>query len=210
MGKNPTPAPGIPEYGNVGKVKGFDEGKTKPDDKTFQKYMEEAPSAQRTTAATPEEMMKTAKTTTPTYESLLSQIDTSQSNMSQIQSLLKDPNLKLKASQSRIVKNKLTDANNKIRSSAKQLGAKEIDKAKIPPRSSPIVKFISYVANSQDQIQQVKEQISALASSNKQISPADLLSAQVKLAQAQQALEYSSVLISKTLDGIKQTLNIQM
>ncbi len=210
MAKNPVPTSGVPDYGNVGKVKGFDEGKVKPDDKTFQKYMEEAPNATRTTAASPEEMMKTAKSTAPTYESLLSQVDTSQNNMTHLQSLLQDPYLKLKSSQSRIVKNKLTDANKQIRSTAKKLGAQEIDKPKIPPRSSPIMKFLSYVQNSQDQIQQVKSQINTLATSNKNVSPADLLSAQVKLAQAQQALDYSSILISKVIDDIKQTLNIQM
>ena len=42
------------------------------------------------------------------------------------------------------------------------------------------------------------------------LSPAALLTIQVKLAKAQQELEYSSVLLSKAVDDIKTMFNIQL
>ncbi len=208
--------PGGPEdvsgYGKVEPTKGFDkETRIKPDEKKFRSFMEEEPAAQKTTAPSPAQMTERPQLTSPpTLDSLLSQINTSQTTMQNIQSLLQDPNLQLKSSQTRLLKNKLGDAQKTIRSTAKTIGAKQTDLKKLPARSDPITKFLGYVSNSQNQIEEVKTQLNDYASSGQKMQPSVLLSAQVKLAQAQQTLEYSSVLLSKTLEAIKQTLNIQM
>jgi hypothetical protein len=46
--------------------------------------------------------------------------------------------------------------------------------------------------------------------SGNQMSPADFLIVQIRMSQAQQEIEYSSLLLGKVIDSIRTTLSIQI
>jgi len=69
---------------------------------------------------------------------------------------------------------------------------------------------LGLITDGQDQLNKTQDMIQNMKLSDGTISPAQLLLIQVKMAKAQQELEYSSVLLSKAVDDIKTMFNIQL
>ncbi len=74
----------------------------------------------------------------------------------------------------------------------------------------PIERFINYVTDGENQLTAAQQKISEMQSKGGELRPADFLLIQVKMGQAQQEIEFSSTLLAKVIDSIKQTLNIQL
>jgi hypothetical protein len=146
---------------------------------------------------------------TPTYGSLIAQAKGAQDTLGAVETQLNTPNLKLKRSQNHLLRNKLQDATEYTRAAAGKLGI-DSPAFKIPPGTGPIDRFLAYVNDGQEQMSLVSQKLQELASSNTQISPADMLLVQVKLNQAQQEIEYSSTLLGKVIDSLKTVLNTQL
>lgn len=149
--------------------------------------------------------------TPPTQEAVLSQMKSTSSVLGNIQKQLHTKNLTLKQSQKYLLRNKLKSAQKNIDSAAQRAGVntKQSKEGRFK-RSTPIEKFISYVTSGQNNLNEAQSMVSKLNSNGKQMSPGDLLTIQIKLSKAQQELEYSSVLLSKAVDDIKQMFNIQI
>jgi hypothetical protein len=214
-GKSPLNPENIPGSNKINKPDNFEQKPSiKPNKEAFQSYMKETPTDDtvNTGQVSP---MDLAKSTTPqaagvSMDSLLGQADTTSNTINSLQNNLNTPNLKFKHSQQRLLDNKLTDAQSHITTASEKLGAPLLPKTKIPAGSRPVVKFLSYVTDGQNQILAAKKQLQAIKAKGQALKPTDMLLVQVKLAQAQQELEYSSVLVSKVVDVIKQTINIQI
>lgn len=144
----------------------------------------------------------------PTVEGLISQIDNTQGQMKKVEQSLNFAQLKLKKAQERLVDDKLQAASSDIQGAAKAAGAPLVPTT-IENGMPPVAKFLSYVGDSQNQLTEVKSTLSSMAKKGP-MNPADMLLIQVKLAQAQQEVEFSSALLSKVVESIKQTLNIQI
>jgi hypothetical protein len=148
--------------------------------------------------------------TTPTMDTLLSQVGNVQSTLGDINSQLNTPNLKLKASTKYLVKSKLTDANDNLRTFNAKIGAN------VPPEpnpgsfSGPLGKFFAYLTDGQTQMQEAQQQLQSLKDKGTSISPGDFLLVQVKLNKAQQLLEFTSVLLSNAVGDIKQMMQVQL
>lgn len=186
--------------------------KQAPNPSEFQSHMKETPPAAGQKGVSPMELQgaDAAKAAGPTLPSLIQQASQTQETLSDIQKKLKTPNLRFKRQHQYLLKNKLTDANNHLRSAIQKLGG-EVPATKKPPKGAgPLEKFISLVGDGQDKMHAVTDQLKSIGESDKKMSPTDYLIVQVKLAQAQQEIEYSSVLLSKMVDALKQTLNIQI
>jgi flagellar biosynthesis/type III secretory pathway ATPase len=56
----------------------------------------------------------------------------------------------------------------------------------------------------------VQQKLKSLAASNKPINPADMMLVQIKMSQAQQEIEYSTTLLGKVIDSLKQIINTQL
>ena len=149
-------------------------------------------------------------TTGPSMDTLLGQMSSTSSVLGDVQNQLHTKNLNLKQSQKYLLRAKLTSANQNIRSAADKSG---VDVGPLPPtsaRQSPVKKFLNLITDGQNQLHQTQEMIQNMKTSGGSLSPAELLTIQVKLAKAQQELEYSSVLLSKAVDDIKTMFNIQL
>jgi hypothetical protein len=150
-----------------------------------------------------------ATTGTPTFQSIQAQTKTAQDTLGDVAQKLNDPNLKLKRSQSLLVRQKLTDAQSHIRAAGAKLGV-DAPPFKMPAGASGIGKFLAWVNDGQDQMLAAQKKLSQLGANGQEINPADMLSIQVKMGLAQQEIEYTSTLLSKVIDTIKQTINIQL
>ncbi len=149
-----------------------------------------------------------ALTSTPSFDTLLTQVTSAQSTLGDISTQFNTQNLKLKQSSKYLLKNKLGDANDHIFSAGSVLGLE-------PPASSttlsgPFGKFIGMITDGQNKLREAQTQLQSLKDKGHQMSPADMLLIQVKLNLAQQELEYSSVVLSNAISDIKMLFNIQL
>ncbi len=122
---------------------------------------------------------------------------------------LNTPNLKLKRSQAHLLKNKLGDANTYARAAASKLGI-ESPPLKSGAGSGTVERFISYVNDGQDQMARVQQKLAEISAQGDEIRPGDMMLVQIKMGQAQQEIDYSSSLLGKVIDSIKQMMNIQL
>lgn len=146
----------------------------------------------------------------PNMATLMSQVQLAQSSMSDLQTQLSYPNLKLKASQKYIVKNKLTDANSNLRTANSKLGVPPSDEVISSGASGPLGKFLDYVSDGMNQLESAKQQLSNLKSQGHNLTPGDFLLIQIKMNKAQQELDFTSVLLSKAVEDFKMMMNIQL
>lgn len=185
--------------------------------KDFKPYMEgtakASPIAGNQASTGPTPMSLAGETTNagspPSMAQILNQSKSMQDNLGTIHAQLKDPNLKLKRSQSHLLKNKLTDAQGYIRQAASKVGV-ESPPMEIEPGTNAIGRFIAYVNDGQDQLIQVQQKLKTMASKGQQLNAAEMLSVTVKMNLAQQEIEYSTTLLAKVIDSVKQIMNIQL
>ncbi len=146
----------------------------------------------------------------PSMDSVIGQINSTSSILGDLQNQLHTKSLTLKQSQKYLLRNKLTSANEHIRSAAEKSGVPPGNSQLGSTRQNPIMKFLKLVTDSQDQLNKTQEVMQNMQRSTSSLNPAQLLTVQIKLAKAQQELEYSSVLLSKAVDDIKTMFNIQL
>ncbi len=218
MADNPLPTPDIPGYGKVEPTKGFDKEThlKPPDTQAFQSYMKEPMQKQTPETAneriSPMELAKAGapKQGAPTLDNFLNQIQSTTSQIENMQNNLATPNLRFKSSQSRLFESKLGDARSHIVSASQKLGAPLVPETVIPPGSGPVFKFISMLTDGQRQLLEARAQVEKFKTKGNNLAPGDMLLIQIKLSQAQQEIEYSSILLSKVVDIVKQMINIQI
>jgi hypothetical protein len=122
---------------------------------------------------------------------------------------LQTPNLKLRRSQSHLLRNKLTDANTHINAAAGKLGL-DAPEMKFPQGAGAMERFLGYINAGQDQFDAVQKKLQEMSSSGQQLSPGDMMLIQSKMAVAQQEIEYSSTLLSKVIQSLTQIMGIQL
>ena len=210
----PTPPEEITGKGNIGPTTPANEERRTPDVQRFHSFMQETPKPAEMAPGTeisPMDLLNKSNLPkgAPTTKSLLEQMNAAQDELETVQQNLQFPQLKLKRSAEHLLNNKLTDANQNLRFAAGKLGL-EPPPATITTGLSPLDKLITFAADGQNQLLSVKQELHKFATNRRQMNPADMMLVQIKLAQAQQEIEYSSILISKIVDSIKQMMNIQI
>lgn len=141
--------------------------------------------------------------------SLIGQAKHAQDSFGEVSKQLNTPNLKLKRSQSHLLRNKLSDANAQLNSVSEKLG---VPPAKVNTKGTagPFGRFVAYVNAGQEQFAAVQSKLSELAAKGQQLNPADMMLLQSKMNIAQQEIEYSSTLLGKVIESIKTMMNIQL
>ena len=143
------------------------------------------------------------------FNSILAQAKGAQDSLGNVGKQLNDQKLKLKRSQSHLVRQKLDDANGYIRAAGSKLGA-PMGEQKLPPGLTGISRFIAMVNDGQDQLYQVQKQLSDLAGKGQSLNPGEMMAVQVKMGLAQQEIEYTSTLLSKVIQSMTQVINTQL
>ncbi|MBU6383560.1 MAG: hypothetical protein KGQ49_01245 [Verrucomicrobia bacterium] len=143
------------------------------------------------------------------FDSIVGQAGQMQDSLGTVAQQLKNQNLKLKRSQTHLIKQKLSDANEHINAAASKLGL-HIQEGKIPAGLDTLARFIAMVNDGQNNLLQVQEALKKMASSQQNVNPAEMLSIQVKMGLAQQEIQYTSTLLGKVIQSITQLLNTQL
>ena len=146
----------------------------------------------------------------PTIDSLLAQVTNAHSTINDLRENMSYPNLKLKASQKYLLKNKLTDANTNLRAANAKLGAQVPAEPEHTKFSGPLGKFLAFITDGQTQLQSAQRQLESLKEKGTNMTPGDFLLVQVKMSKASQELEYSSVLLSNAVQGFKTLMQVQL
>lgn len=146
----------------------------------------------------------------PTQDSIIGQMNSVSGVLGDVQQQLNTKNLKLKPAQKYLLRNKLGESNTLIRGTAEKLGVDTGTPPSQLSRQNPIARFLSFINDSQVQISSAQQKLQEIGSSGKQLEPGEMLLIQVKLAKAQQELEYSSVLLSNAVQDVKTLFNIQI
>ncbi|MBI5346871.1 MAG: hypothetical protein HZB76_07010, partial [Chlamydiae bacterium] len=203
MPTGPTDPSGLAGPEKIGKDKGLESDKSgKPDSGSFQSYLKEAPGK----PATPSEISqmelasKSAISTTPSFQSLLGQVSNAQDSLGEIEKNIKTPQLAFKRSQEKLLNSKLNDANDHLKSAVEKLGGNVPSPTDVDKKGGPLAKFVGLLTDGQNKLLAAQNQISAMSKQGKSLSAPDMLLVQVKLSQAQQEIEYSSILLSKVVD----------
>lgn len=142
-------------------------------------------------------------------DTISEQARNAQDSLGTVEKQLKDKNLKLKRSQSHLIRQKLGDANTHIRAAGSKLGV-QTGEAKTPGGLSGVARFIAMVNDGQDQLMQVQDQLKKMSANGEQLNPGEMMSIQVKMGLAQQEIEYSSTLLSKVIQSLTQIINTQL
>jgi hypothetical protein len=186
--------------------------------KGFESYMEKAgaqmhnlQSSAKTTASSPFDLARAQAplASGPTFDSLLSQVKSSQVMLGDMNSDLNTKNLKLKQSQRYLLRSKLKNANGYLKAANVKMGA-EAPAPAAATGGGILGKFVNYVADGQSNLIAAQQQLVNLKGKGDALKPADFLSIQLKLAHAQQEIEYASVMLSKAVDDMKTLMNIQL
>ena len=214
MGKQAIP-PVDPE--GIGPIKQPDSGpKTTPDRSQFDSLMQEpakSPSSTPSSAQiSPLELPQGAITGAQpaSLDSLIAQVWQSENKFDDLQRDLNTKNLRFRRSEQYLMRNKLSEANTHLTAASEKMGAKVLPDQTLSSGLNPVEKFLKMVTHGQSQLTEAKQTLTELKDTEEGLSPADLMLVQVKLAQAQQELEYASILLSKVIDVIKQMINIQL
>lgn len=152
--------------------------------------------------------------TGPNMATLQTQVLHAQTTLGDINNMLSTPNLKVKPSSKYLLRNKLSEANQQLRTVNSKVGGpqqeEEGEAHDMPAGSGPIQKFLSYVGGSQVALANTQKQLQELSQKGDALNPAELLFVQIKLNKAQQLLDYSSILLSKAIDDMKTLFSVQL
>ena len=207
-----APKPDIPEYGRIEPAgKPIEqEFQNKPDTKAFESLMEKETEAPKSQISPMQLAQNQQGNVLATTESLLGQVDATALQMDEIRNKLNTPDLTLKNSHQKLLNSKLTEANEHLQKASEYLGGKEISPTSIPSDATPIAKFLGYLTDGQNRLLAAKHQLSDISAKGGELQPSEMMLIQINLSQAQQEIEFSSVLLSKVTDALKQTLSIQL
>ncbi len=145
----------------------------------------------------------------PTFDGLLSQTKSVQGMLGDINTNLQTKNLKLKQSDRASLRSKLTNANSYLKAANTKMGA---EVAEEPPATGGGIlgKFLGLVTQGQSNVAAAQKQLLDMKNKGASLNPADFLAIQIKLAHAQQEIEYASMMLANTVSGLKTLFNIQL
>ncbi|MEI6243131.1 MAG: hypothetical protein WCP39_06990 [Chlamydiota bacterium] len=146
----------------------------------------------------------------PTLSSLLGQVESIKEQSKKTESFLRSSNLKLKRSHQKLLDTKLNDSKDHIQSAAKKLGAKIEEAPEIKERGSPVAKFLGYLTQGESQLINIQSKLKDISAGGNPLPIADMLLIQAKLSQAQQAVEFSAIMLNNVISGLKQIMSIQI
>lgn len=207
----PKPTPDVPEFGKIEPGKPLQpEGPSRPDVKAFESFMQEEAGPSKAQPSPMQLAQMQQSGITATTESLLGQVNAASNQIGELRNRLNTPDLTLKNSHQKLLNSKLTEANDHLQKATEYLGAEDISPTQVAEDTTPVTKFLGYLTDGENRLLSAKQQLSSLSAKGGELQPSEMMLVQINIAQAQQEIEFSSLLLSKVTDALKQTLSIQL
>lgn len=192
------------------KIEG-NEGLLKPSAQPFSSYMKDNTTlSPATPQISPFDLLQEGKVKPGeiSSDSVLKQINSTSNALGVMQNQLQTKNLELKPSQSYLLRNKLTDANEKIRSATKTAGVSE--GATVPMKRNPIERFLALLSDGQNRLNEAQSNLTQMGNDGKELDFPELMRIQIQLSKAQREVEFASIMLSKFLSNIQMLFNVQI
>lgn len=146
----------------------------------------------------------------PSTVDLLAQTQIAVDRIESIKADLAAPELQIKNSVQRLLKNKLGDINDNLKVAFAKAGLEYVPPEQRGLRTNPLVNFLDMLSSGQTNLERLSGHVEALAAHEDQIRPMDLLAVQIKVSHVQSQLEFFSNLLNKSLESTKTLMNVQV
>lgn len=118
----------------------------------------------------------------------------------------------IKSSYQDLLRNKLSHIDENLKIALSKAGVEYTSEVKTETKGllNPVERYLGYLTQSQDRLANLGNTIEAMHNDNKELSPASMLSIQIKVANIQQELEFFTSLLNKALESTKTLMNVQV
>lgn len=137
--------------------------------------------------------------------SMIDQIDQVKEKLSQAQT-------EIKPSYQTLLRNRLSHIDDNLKIALNKAGVEytPASNATEAGKTNPVEKFISFLTDSQHQLENLDSTISHLNMTGAELSPANMFAIQLKMNYIQQQIELFTGLLSKALEATKTIMNVQL
>ena len=136
---------------------------------------------------------------------VISQIDQVKTQLAQTQTVIKP-------SYQTLLRNRLSHIDDNLKIALSKAGVEYTPPPNTPAtgKTNPVERFISFLTNSQHQLENLHGTIENLNITGAQLSPANMLAIQMKMGYVQQQIELFTSLLNKALESTKTIMNVQV
>ncbi len=198
------------------------EAANEPDPARFNEILEQkpipTPVAQQETAGKPSVIEHVASINSsggtnpqaPDQAKLFAQTQSTLQTVEKAKETLARSEVQLSAPVQRLMRNKLTHVDDNLKIALSKVGVEYTPPGEITNLNTPINRFIGMLTNAQTNLASMGSYLEGAAASGRKLSPADMLSIQLKISVVQQELELFISLLSKALEATKTIMNVQV
>lgn len=140
---------------------------------------------------------------------LVAQADEVVNQISTIKEKLQTPNLELKPATQMLLQNKLQHIDENLRVALSKAGVEYTPSEQLQNKSvNPIERFLGFLTNGQTQLAGLSNELETLGT--KEITPANMLRIQMKVAYISQEIDFFTAVLNKALESTKTIMNVQV
>lgn len=134
------------------------------------------------------------------------------SQIDQVKTKLAQTQTEIKPSYQTLLRNRLTHIDDNLKIALNKAGVEYTPPPKTAEtgKTNPIERFVSFLTNSQHQLENLHSTIENLNITGAQLSPANMLALQMKMGAVQQQIELFTSLLNKALESTKSIMNVQV
>ena len=142
---------------------------------------------------------------------LVAQADKVVEQIEAIKAKLKTPDLEIKPVTQTLLQNKLSHIDENLRVALSKAGIEYNPTAHLDNKNvNPIERFLGFLTNGQTQLASLGNEITQMHLNGQEITPANMLRIQMKVAYISQEIDFFSAVLNKALDSTKTIMNVQV
>lgn len=150
------------------------------------------------------------KPTVVTPAELIAKTEQVTHRMGELKARLEQPGIQVKESAVPLLNNKLSHIDENIKIALKKTGTETAPMSPVAPSDNPIMRFLGFLTHGQYQLNTLAMEVEKWHLNGKEITPAAMLSLQIKVGYITQELEFFSSLLNKALESTKTIMNVQV
>jgi hypothetical protein len=152
-----------------------------------------------------------SKTAKLNVEDLQGQIRDTVDQVDQLKTALEHTKGEIKPAYQRLLHNRLTHIDDHLQIALSKAGVERPPELKeVKPTAHPVERFLTFLTNSQSQLNHLNDAVGYLSVNSNRVSPANILAIQIKVGYIQQQIELFTSLLNKALESMKTIMNVQV